>query len=122
MTPTGCGTGNAQAGPFYCPADQQVYIDLSFYRTLRDRFGAGESEFFWEQHHSRVGQITHSGKPSTITHGNNALPVSHQQAVWRQARHRLQADRPYLHGQTQPAEMGRVRRDMESWVMKLRFR
>ena len=41
MTPTGCGTGNAQAGPFYCPADQQVYIDLSFYRTLRDRFGAG---------------------------------------------------------------------------------
>ena len=40
MTPTACGTGSAQAGPFYCPADQKIYIDLSFYRTLRDRFGA----------------------------------------------------------------------------------
>ena len=40
MTQTGCGTGSAAAGPFYCPADQRVYIDLSFYRTLRDRFGA----------------------------------------------------------------------------------
>ncbi len=35
-----CGTANAAVGPFYCPADQQVYIDLDFYRTLRDRLGA----------------------------------------------------------------------------------
>ena len=40
MTPTGCGTGSAAAGPFYCPADQRVYIDLSFNRTLRDKLGA----------------------------------------------------------------------------------
>lgn len=35
-----CGTAQAAVGPFYCPADQQVYIDLDFYRSLRDRLGA----------------------------------------------------------------------------------
>ncbi len=35
-----CGTGQAAMGPFYCPADQQVYIDLSFYDELRVRHGA----------------------------------------------------------------------------------
>jgi predicted metalloprotease len=39
-TQTGCGMGDAAMGPFYCPADRKVYIDLSFYRELRDRFGA----------------------------------------------------------------------------------
>lgn len=35
-----CGTGQAAMGPFYCPADQQVYIDLSFFNDLRTRHGA----------------------------------------------------------------------------------
>jgi hypothetical protein len=35
-----CGFAQAAAGPFYCPNDQKVYIDLSFYRELRDRFQA----------------------------------------------------------------------------------
>lgn len=39
-SPTGCGTGEAAMGPFYCPADRKVYIDLSFYDTLRERLGA----------------------------------------------------------------------------------
>ena len=39
-TATACGQGQAAMGPFYCPADQKVYIDLSFYQELQDRFKA----------------------------------------------------------------------------------
>ena len=39
-TPTACGTGQSAMGPFYCPGDQKVYIDLSFYRDLKERFKA----------------------------------------------------------------------------------
>lgn len=35
-----CGYADAAVGPFYCPADNKVYIDLSFYADLKDRFGA----------------------------------------------------------------------------------
>jgi len=37
---SGCGFAQTEMGPFYCPADQKVYIDLGFYKELRDRFGA----------------------------------------------------------------------------------
>src|SRR5262249_16094970 len=39
-TGTACGQGQTAMGPFYCPADEKVYIDLSFYETLRSRLGA----------------------------------------------------------------------------------
>lgn len=38
--PTGCGTGDARMGPFYCPADRKIYIDLSFYTELERQFDA----------------------------------------------------------------------------------
>ena len=39
-TDSGCGYANAQVGPFYCSLDQGVYIDLSFFATMRTRLGA----------------------------------------------------------------------------------
>ena len=39
-TPTPCGAGQAAMGPFYCPGDQKVYIDLAFYDTLSRQLGA----------------------------------------------------------------------------------
>jgi hypothetical protein len=39
--PTACGRGSAAMGPFYCPDDQRIYIDLDFFDTMANRLGAG---------------------------------------------------------------------------------
>ncbi|MEO7123551.1 MAG: neutral zinc metallopeptidase [Lacisediminihabitans sp.] len=39
-TSTGCGTASSAVGPFYCPADQNIYLDTAFFTELHDRFGA----------------------------------------------------------------------------------
>ena len=44
-TRSGCGTAQSAMGPFYCPADQTVYMDMSFFNELQQRFGAQVTEF-----------------------------------------------------------------------------
>ena len=45
VTQSGCGTAQAAMGPFYCPADETIYIDMSFFNELQSKYGAKVTEF-----------------------------------------------------------------------------
>lgn len=45
ITQSGCGTAQAAMGPFYCPADEKIYMDMSFFGELQNKFGAKVTEF-----------------------------------------------------------------------------
>ena len=45
ITQSGCGTAESSMGPFYCPADETVYMDMSFFAEMQQKFGAKVSEF-----------------------------------------------------------------------------
>ncbi len=44
-TRSGCGTAQSEMGPFFCPADETIYVDMSFFKELQKRFGAQVTEF-----------------------------------------------------------------------------
>ena len=84
-TPTACGTGQSAMGPFYCPADRKVYIDLAFYRDLKQRFHA-PGEFAQAYviahevgHHVQnllgISDKVHKAQQGTSTARANALSV-----------------------------------------------
>ena len=77
-----CGTAQSAVGPFYCPLDQQVYIDLSFYRSLRDRLGAPGD---FAQAYVIAHEVGH--------HVQNLLGISDQvRAAQRSARSKTEAN------------------------------
>lgn len=45
VTQSGCGTAQSDMGPFYCPADETIYMDMSFFSELQSKFGAKVTEF-----------------------------------------------------------------------------
>lgn len=45
MTDSGCGAAQQATGPFYCPEDEKIYLDLSFFDELKTRFGGSNGDF-----------------------------------------------------------------------------
>ncbi|MDO9433195.1 MAG: neutral zinc metallopeptidase [Pseudomonadota bacterium] len=70
-TGTGCGMGQSAMGPFYCPADQKVYLDLAFWRELETKFGAkGEAARAYVIAHEIGHHVQHlTGQTAQVERG-----------------------------------------------------
>lgn len=91
-TPTACGTGKSATGPFYCPEDQKVYIDLSFYRLMQQQFRvSGEFAQAYVIAHE-VGHHVQNllGISDKVDSARRSLPVAQGNAL--SVRLELQAD------------------------------
>jgi predicted metalloprotease len=91
-TQSACGLGQSAMGPFYCPADRKVYLDLSFFRELDERFGAPGD---FAQAYVVAHEIGHHVQ--TLTGISSRMQAARQRAGEREAnalsvRQELQAD------------------------------
>jgi uncharacterized protein len=91
-TNSGCGSASAEAGPFYCPADQRVYIDPTFFNELERRFGAAGD---FAQAYVVAHEVGHHVQ--TITGTSDKVRTAQQRASQEQqnalqVRMELQAD------------------------------
>ena len=83
---TGCGSATSATGPFYCPLDERIYIDVSFYDALRERFGARGgplAEMYiiaheWGHHIQQVLGILESTRDGQTGPTSNAVRVELQ--------------------------------------------
>ncbi|MCU0927101.1 MAG: neutral zinc metallopeptidase [Hydrogenophaga sp.] len=109
-TPTACGTGQSAMGPFYCPGDQKVYIDLSFYDTLKRQLGApGDfaqayviahevghhvQNLIWAHHNHKTSNII---EPGDIDEALNAAAAIGDDALQRKSQGQIVPD-SFTHG------------------------
>ena len=84
MTPTACGTGQAASGPFYCPADQKIYLDLSFLGELKRMGASGDFAVAYVLAHevghhiqtvTGISKKVRTAQSQTNKAGQNALQV-----------------------------------------------
>ena len=91
MTPTACGTGQAASGPFYCPGDQKVYLDLSFLNELQKMGAKGDFSVAYVLAHEIGHHIqTITGTSDKVRQAQRSASKAQSNAI--QVRMELQAD------------------------------